>query len=416
MSLLKKTLPFVIIILSIPLTLNSQTSNFERTLAQTSINEVHSTNFGIDQNEIEEIKRTMKAAVDGEFIPGALLLVGNSEGVGLLETVGMQGPTDSTPVNKDTIFRIFSMTKPIISVAIMTMVEDGLIGLQDPLEKYIPEFANLQIIDNETGVIKAAESSITIENLLTHQSGIIQAIFSPNSDLGKRYAAELRGDFTAQEFAARLGTLPVYFEPGSAWHYGHSTDVLGAVLEIAGGDTLDVILQERIFDPLGMDETGFWVPKSKKYRIAEAAEGTQLGDNTVPRKMLSGGGGLNSTTEDYVRFAQMLLNGGEYRGARVIEEATLNVMRERRLKDHVSREYFFYGDRGDWGLGFHLQPTTDSEDGPHNFGWRGIAGTYFAVDIENDFYMIYMEQKRGGPTAPFNANVATQMVYEAMMN
>ena len=416
MSLLKKTLPLAIILLSTTLTLNSQASNFERTLAQTSINEVHSTNFGIDQSEIEEIKRAMKAAVDGEFIPGALLLVGNSTGVGLLETVGMQGPTDSTPVNKDTIFRIFSMTKPIISVAIMTMVEDGLIKLQDPLEKYIPEFANLQIIDNETGVIKAAKSSITIENLLTHQSGIIQAIFSPNSDLGKRYAAELRGDFTAQEFAARLGTLPVYFEPGSAWHYGHSTDVLGAVLEVAGGETLDVILQERIFDPLGMDETGFWVPKSKKYRIAEASQGTRLGDNTVPRKMLSGGGGLNSTTEDYVRFAQMLLNGGEYRGTRIIEEATLNLMRERRLKDHVSREYFFYGDRGDWGLGFHLQPTTDSEDGPHNFGWRGIAGTYFAVDIENDFYMIYMEQKRGGPTAPFNANVATQMVYEAMMN
>ena len=416
MFFLKKILPLLTILLSFPLALKSQTNNFERTLTQTSIKEIHSVNFDIDQNEIEEIRRAMKTAVDGEFIPGALLLVGNSDGVGLLETVGMQSPTDNTPVNKDTIFRIFSMTKPIISVAIMTMVEDGLIELNDPLEKYIPAFANLQIIDHETGVTRAAESSITIENLLTHQSGIIQAIFSPNSDLGKRYAAELGGDISAQEFAARLGTLPVYFEPGSAWHYGHSTDVLGAVLEVAGGKTLDVILQERIFTPLGMDETGFWVPKSKKYRIAEAAQGAKLGDNTVPRKMLSGGGGLNSTTEDYVRFAEMLLNRGTYRGNRVIKEATLNLMREKKIQDDVSREYFFYGDRGDWGLGFHLQPTTDSEDGPHNFGWRGIAGTYFAVDMENDFFMIYMEQKRGGPTAPFNANIAGRMVYEAMMN
>ena len=416
MSLLKKTLPIIIVLLSLPLTLKSQSNNFERALTQTSIKEIHSTNFGIDQREVEEIRRVMKAAVDGEFVPGALLLVGNSDGVGLLETVGMQGPTDHTPVNKDTIFRIFSMTKPIVSVAVMTMVEDGLIELNDPLEKYIPEFANLQVVDHETGVTTAAESSITIENLLTHQSGIIQALFSPNSALGKRYATELRGDFSDQEFAAKLGALPVYFEPGSAWHYGHSTDVLGAVLEVAGGETLDVILQERIFQPLGMDETGFWVPKSKKYRIAEAAQGTRLGDNTVPRKMLSGGGGLNSTTEDYVRFAEMLLNGGTYRGNRILEEATLNLMREKKIEDDVSRENFFYGDRGDWGLGFYLQPTTDSEDGPHNFGWRGIAGTYFSVDMENNFYMIYMEQKRGGATAPFNANIAGRMVYEAMIN
>ena len=119
----------------------------------------------------------------------------------------------STPINKDTIFRIYSMTKPIISVAIMTMVEDGMINLNDPLEKYIPEFANLQVINRESGETRPAESSITIENLLTHESGIIQAIFSPGSDLGKMYANDLQGDLTAQEFAARLGQLPVYFLP-----------------------------------------------------------------------------------------------------------------------------------------------------------------------------------------------------------
>ena len=204
MPIIKRALPLIALLLAIPVTLKSQTDNTDRILSQTSIKEIHSSNFGIDQSEIEDIRRAMQTAVDGEFIPGALLLVGNRDGVGLLETVGMQSPAEKTPVNKDTIFRIFSMTKPIISVAIMTMVEDGLIDLSDPLEKYIPEFANLQVINKETGLPEAAKTSITVENLLTHQSGIIQDIFSPDSDLGKRYMTELRGDFSAQEFAAKL--------------------------------------------------------------------------------------------------------------------------------------------------------------------------------------------------------------------
>ena len=125
------------------------------------------------------------------------------------------------------------MTKPIISVAIMSLVEDGMIKLDDPVERFIPEFTNLKVIDSETGEIRDVQTSITIENLLTHESGLIQEIFSPNSTLGARYREELRGDFTAQEFAAKIGGLPVYFDPGTAWHYGHSTDILGAVLEVA---------------------------------------------------------------------------------------------------------------------------------------------------------------------------------------
>lgn len=381
-----------------------------------SIKRIHAGNFGFDQAEVDTIKRAMQAAIDGGHIPGALLLVGNSQGVGLLETAGMQGPDSTTPVNKDSIFRIYSMTKPIVSVAVMTMVEDGMIKLDDPVEKFIPEFADLQVMDRDTGEVRAARHSITIENLLTHESGLIQEFFSPDSELGKLYGQNLRGDFSNREFVARLGKLPVHFEPGSAWHYGHSTDVLGAVLEIAAGKTLDLVLHERIFGPLGMDDTGFRVPAARKFRVAEPIHG-RMPDNTIPRKMLSGGGGLNSTTEDYVRFAEMLLNGGEYRGQRILEQATLKQMREKKIGDDVFREFFFFGERGDWGLGFHLQPVTDDPDGPHNFGWRGIGGTIFVVDEENDFYMIYMEQKRGGPQgAPFDNNVATRMVYEAMMN
>ena len=373
--------------------------------------------FKLDQADIDNIRQRMQEAVDGEFIPGALILVGNSDGVGLLETAGFQTSAGRNPVNSQTIFRIYSMTKPIVSVAAMSLIEDGLLALDDPIEKYIPEFSNLRVIDRDSGEVRAARNSITVENLLTHESGLIQAIFSPDSELGKMYQRDFPdySDITARDLAGRIGKLPVYFEPGSAWHYGHSTDVLGAVLEVAAGKALDQVLNERIFEPLGMDETSFYLSSDKAERIAEPNFGA-MADNTQVRAMLSGGGGLNSTTEDYVRFAEMLLRGGEYRGTRIIEESTLDLMRQKRIGSEVSREFFFYGETGDWGLGFHLQPTTEDPDGPHNFGWRGIGGTLFLVDEENDFYMIYMEQKRGGPRAPFNNNVAQRMVYEAMQD
>lgn len=382
-----------------------------------SIKMIHPSNFGIDQNEIDAIKTQMQEAVNGGFLPGALLLVGNEHGVGLLETVGYQTADNITPVNKDTIFRIYSMTKVVTSVAVMILVEDGKMELDDPVEKYIPEFANLQIIDNDTGETTPAMETITIENLLTHESGLVQALFAGDTELGNLYRQEL-GDYyrlTNQEFAAKIGKLPVLFEPGTAWHYGHSTNLLGAVLEVASGKTLDVLFDDLIFTPLGMDETSFYVPKSKSYRIAEPIHG-DMADNTDPRPFMGGGEGLNSTTEDYVRFAEMLLNGGTYRGSRIIKESTIDLMREKKIGDDVSREHFFYGNRGDWGLGFHLQATTDDPNGPHNFGWRGIGGTIVVVDEENDFYMLYMEQKRGGPRSPFSASIAQRMVYEAIRN
>ncbi len=408
---MKKILPCIGAAL---LSLMSITVNAEPPI--NSIKMIHSTNFGIDRSELEVIKSRMQAAVDDDHVAGALLLVGSNQGVGVVETVGYQGPDHKTPVNQDTIFRIYSMTKPIVSVATMSMVEDGLIKLDDPVSKFIPEFAELKVIDETTGEISRSDTAMTVQHLLTQESGLIQEFFSPDSKLGKLYGANVSSvGNTALQLAQSLGKLPVYFEPGSKWHYGHSTDVLGAVIEVAAGKPLDELLRERIFDPLGMDDTSFYVPGAKAYRIAEPIHG-EMGDNTIVRPMLSGGGGLNSSTENYVRFAQMLLNGGVYHGARIIEEDTLALMTRKYIGAEVSREFFFYGDRGDWGLGFHLQPTDGSDaDGPHNFGWQGIGGTIFIVDPDKDFFMIYMEQKRGGPQgSQFNNNVAQQVIYNAM--
>ena len=394
---------------------------------------IHSANFNIDRSELDAIKREMQKAVDAEHFAGALLWVGNEDGVGVLETVGSQTPQHITPVNKDSIFRIYSMTKPIISVAALSLVEDGLLDLDDPVSDYIPTFNNLRVIDSATGATRPARNVMRIRHLLSHQSGIVQQPFAMNTPLGPMYgdsfpdvltgpdpeqvdAAFMQtfNTITAQELATRIGRLPVLFEPGTAWHYGHSTDVLGAVLEVASGQTLDRLLLERIFEPLGMKDTSFWVPVPKSFRIAEPIYGPMT-DNTMPRGLLAGGHGLNSTAQDYARFALMLLNGGSFGGHRILEEETLALMREKTLGPDVSRDYFFYGQNGDWGLGFHLQPTTSDPNGPHNFGWRGIGGTIFIVDEENDFYLVYMVQKWGGPTdTPFTADTATSMIYEAM--
>jgi CubicO group peptidase (beta-lactamase class C family) len=384
-----------------------------------SIKMIDSNTFGIDQSEIQGIREQMQAAVDGGFVSGNIILVGNSEGVGVLETVGTQGPNQTTEMNDQTLFRIYSMTKPIVSVTTMSMAEDGLIAIEDPVSKYIPEFANMKVIDEETGDIVPAENEMTVQDLLTHESGLIYGIFDPQSDLGRQYfgAGSLRSDITALELAQNLAALPLRFEPGTKWNYSRSTDVLGAVIEVAAGKSLDVLLKERIFDPLGMDETTFYVDASKADRIANPIHG-DMDDPLNVRPMLSGGGGLHSTTEDYVRFAQMLLNGGEYNGARIISEATLDAMKQKFIGTEVNRDAFFFGPTGDWGLGFHLQPIPGADnDGPFNFGWQGVGGTVFIVDPVNDFFMLYMAQVRGGPRgAPMDLTLSQRAVYEAMLD
>jgi CubicO group peptidase (beta-lactamase class C family) len=386
---------------------------------ESSIKMIDSNNFAIDQSEIQRIREQMQAAVDGGFVSGNILLVGNSEGVGVLETVGTQGPNQTTEMNEQTLFRIYSMTKPIVSVTTMSMVEDGLIAIEDPVSKYIPEFANMKVIDEETGDITPAKNEMTVQDLLTHESGLIYGIFDPQSDLGRQYfeAGSLRFDITALELAQNLAALPLRFEPGTKWHYSRSTDVLGAVIEVAAGKPLDALLNERIFEPLGMDETTFYVDGSKADRIANPIHG-EMDDPLNVRPMLSGGGGLHSTTEDYVRFAQMLFNGGQYNGERIISEATLDAMNQKFIGDEVNRDAFFYGPTGDWGLGFHLQPIPGADnDGPFNFGWQGVGGTVFIVDPVNDFFMLYMAQVRGGPRgAPMDLTLSQRAVYEAMLD
>lgn len=352
---------------------------------------------GLDAEDVQSLRAGMQAAIDAGQIPGAVLMVANKDKVGVLESVGTQGPDDDTPMSQETIFRIYSMSKPIVSVAAMMLVEQGKLAIADPISKYIPEFAQLTVM-GEGQEPRPAKNTMTVENLLTHESGLIYGVFDPDSELGKQYLAAGSASYsiTALELAQRLAALPLRYEPGTEWMYSRSTDVLGAVLEVAAGKPLDVLLDEMIFTPLGMDDTSFYIPASKGADLAESIYGN-LTTPLVQDAMFSGGGGLNSTTEDYARFGFMLVNGGEYMGVRLLQPETIELMRQPRIGTEVGRANFFYGSLGDFGLGFGLIPTQPGKPETATFGWDGAAGTGFFVDPVNELFMVYMIQARDVP-------------------
>jgi CubicO group peptidase (beta-lactamase class C family) len=352
---------------------------------------------GLEAEGVQALVAGMQASIDAGQIPGAVLMIANKDQVGVLESLGTQGPNDSTPMNQETIFRIYSMSKPIVSVAAMMLVEQGKLAIEDPVSKYIPEYAHLTVM-GEGEQVHPAMKTMTVENLLTHESGLIYGIFDPESELGKIYLEAGSNSYaiSALELARRLAALPLRFEPGTKWHYSRSTDVLGAVLEVASGKPLDVLLDEMIFTPLGMDDTSFYIPASKAGDLAEPIYGN-VTTPLVKEPMFSGGGGLNSTTEDYARFGFMLMNDGEYMGTRLLKPETIALMREPRIGTEVDRTSFFYGNNGDFGLGFGLIPTQMGKPETATFGWDGAAGTAFWVDPTNELFVVYMIQARDVP-------------------
>jgi CubicO group peptidase (beta-lactamase class C family) len=349
---------------------------------------------GFDPAIFAKAKAELEADVTSGLIPGAVLLIAKGGEVVDLTTVGQQGPADTAPMTPETIFRIYSMSKPIVSVATMKLVEDGKIGLDDPISKYIPEFSNPQVLEGE-GKTRPATGQITVRHLLSHESGLIYGVFDPESELGKMYmaAGDTRFDITALDLSKALAALPLRFDPGTKWHYSRSTDVLGAVIEVASGKTLDVLLQETIFTPLGMNDTSFYLAPEQAARLAQPPEKITLSTPLTHEAMLSGGGGLNSTTEDYFRFVEMLRNKGEYRGVRIIKPETLDAMLVDQMTPEVDRQFWFYGPLGGFGLGFGLLPISFTDPNAGNvFSWSGYAGTNMWVDPKNDITMVFMIQ------------------------
>lgn len=352
--------------------------------------------LGFDAAIFEKARADLEADVKSGKIPGAVLLLAKGGEVVNVTTVGAEGPGDADPMTPETIFRIYSMSKPIVSVAAMQLVEEGKLALADPISKYIPEFANPKVLEGG-GKTRPAAREITVRDLMSHESGLIYGVFDQESELGKMYmaAGDTRFDWTALELAKSIASLPLAFDPGAAWRYSRSTDVLGAVLEKASGKTLDVLLQEKIFTPLGMNDTHFYLEPDEFNRLAEppATLKAPLSTPKVAAPMLSGGGGLNATTEDYFRFVEMLRGKGTYRGVEIIKPATLEAMLVDQIGPNVDRKTWFYGPLGGFGLGFGLLPIDMKDPAKGNvFSWSGYAGTNMWVDPKNDITMVFMIQ------------------------
>jgi CubicO group peptidase (beta-lactamase class C family) len=348
----------------------------------------------------------------GKF-PGAIVLVQQHGKPVYAGHFGSRDVGGIAPMSDDTIFRLYSMSKPITSVAAMMLVEDGKLRLDDPLSKYIPAFADARVgIDRRggdehgTSAFVPLARPITIEDLLRHTSGITYGFYG-DDPARKRYAQiDLFGsDFDNAEFADRIAHTPLAEQPGTLWDYGHSTDILGRVIEVVSGQSLLAFEQQHLLWPLGMTDTSFYVSdETKRPLIAEPRPqdrmvGPVVGmhDPLEIRRWQSGGAGMVSTMTDYARFLQMLLNGGTFEGRRYLKPETIALM----TTDHigpgsgVKRDYFYFPGAGSgFGLGFAVRTKElASEPGPvGEYRWDGVGGTFFWVDPKDDMFVLLMAQ------------------------
>jgi CubicO group peptidase (beta-lactamase class C family) len=365
---------------------------------------------GFSAEGLAHISDYLRNEVATNKIPGAVLLIQQHGQPVLLENFGVMDVDSRRPMTSDAIFRLYSMSKPVTSVAAMMLVDDGKLSLDDPLSKYIPAFADVRVaVETRDGDGKISLGSeplarpITILDLLRHTSGITYGFYG-DSPVRKLYASSglFDGDFDNAQLTERLAKLPLAEQPGALWDYGHSTDVLGRVIEVVSGKSLYEFEKERLLDPLGMQETAFKVDDSKRARVAEALPGDHtlssirgLGDPVKRRRWESGGGGMLGTIADYARFAQMLLNGGSLDGRQYLKPETVVLM----TSDHVppetriARDYFYFpsGDSG-FGLGFAVRVVENPPLPTGEYRWDGAGGTFFFIDPRDDMFAICMMQ------------------------
>lgn len=359
---------------------------------------------GLSSAALDRLSSVIKERVASGHIPGAVALVARHGKVAYLESFGQRDPVSGAPMEQDSIFRIYSMTKAIVSVGVMMLWEEGRLLLGDPIEKYIPDFAGVKV-----GVVKGdaletvpANRSITVQDLLRHTSGLTYE-FRGNTLVHKAYneAKVMRLKQNNADQAAMLGKLPLLHQPGTRWEYSRSTDVLGRLIEVIAGQTLGQFLAERILGPLGMVDTGFSVPEKDHGRIAEPfAKDPELKSIVslldVKRTALfeSGGGGLVATTMDYARFLAMLLGNGRLGQTRLLGRKTIELMTADHLGTVSGPADLLPAGHG-FGLGFAVRTSTGMAPFPGSVGnyyWGGAAGTTFWVDPAERLFAVMMIQ------------------------
>ncbi len=364
--------------------------------------------IGLDAGALDRLGEVFGGEIASGRLPGAVVLIARGGKIGYLESFGLRDPAARQAMTDDSIFRIYSMTKPVVSTVIMQMVEEGRMQIADPLSAYIPAFAETKVgVARDGGLdLVAPARPITIQDLLRHTSGLTYE-FLGEHPVQKAYldARIASTNQTNAEHVAALAGLPLLNHPGTVWDYSRSTDVLGRVIEIVSGRTLGEELRARIFDPLGMNDTAFSVPEKEQARIAEpfaidpdAKTPVSVINIRRPAKFESGGGGLVSTAHDYARFCAMLAGYGTLGGTRILGRKTL----EWTASDHLGPNVKIGSDLLPAGHGFGLGFAVRNEPGvaavPGSQGvfyWGGIAGTSFWIDWEEDLFAIMLIQAPG---------------------
>jgi CubicO group peptidase (beta-lactamase class C family) len=365
--------------------------------------------------KLERIGEYFRNEIATGKIPGAVLLIQQHGKPVYLESFGVRDVATKLPITEHTIFRLYSMTKPITSVAAMMLIDQGRLKLDDPLSKYIPSFANAKVgvekkLDDGSLALELvpANRPITIKDLMRHTSGITYGFYGTSLVRKAYHEFDIyAGDPTTAEFAERIAQLPLAEQPGTLWNYGHSTDVLGRVIEVVSGQSLLQFEKQALLGPLGMTDTGFYVTDPGKFdQIARPMPNDsnfRVGFESDPTKMMrweSGGGGMVSTLADLTRFLQMLLNGGSLDGKTYLSPESFAQM----TSDHigpgsgVARDYYYFpGDGFGFGLGFGVRtdPGNAKPPPPGSLGelkWDGASGCYFVIDPRQDMFFVLLQQ------------------------
>ena len=368
--------------------------------AHTSLPHAPPTEVGLCPERTQRLMDVLRREVASGRLPGAVAMIARRGQIGLLEAVGQQDPATGTPMKTDSIFRIYSMTKPVVSVAVMVLVERGQLILSDPVSRWLPEYAHQKVATADG--LEPVRQEATVQDLLRHTAGLTYE-FLGDSSVQRQYGAVkiASRERTNAEFSQTLAAVPLQFQPGTVWAYSRATDVLGRLVEVVSGQGLGAFLQTEIFGPLGMVDTGFAVPTEQHHRIAEPFAHDP--DGGVPMKVLEprqvpamegGGGGLMSTAMDYTRFLQCLRNRGELDGVRLLGPHTVDYMTADHLGDMSADGTLLPPGHG-FGLGFAVRTHLGLSSVPGSVGlyyWGGIAGTTFFVDPALDMYAMLMVQ------------------------
>ena len=394
---------------------------------------------GFSAERLAHLDSSMKALVDSKKLAGMVTVLARHGKVVEEKTYGYADVAGQKPMQKDTIVRIYSMTKPITGIAMMMLYEEGKWKPSDPIARYIPEFRDLKVysgVDKDGNpILDKPGHAPTMGELMSHTAGFTYGFFG-STPVDKLYLeADLLNAPNLQEFINRVAKLPLLYQPGEGWVYSVSVDIQGYLVEKLSGKPFAEYLRERIFSPLGMKDTGFYVPADKLNRVASIYQGdANPGANPMPKDpgigqppgLPSGGGGLYSTARDYLRFAQMVLNGGELNGVRLVAPSTIELMRTNHVSDEVKKARKFgiglYQMQPGLGFGFDFAILEEplklgSTAGAGTFLWDGVAGTWFWIDPTNDVVFVGIIQRwLMTPGAPDVENLSRALTYQALVN